>query len=134
MGREGEKNRDGERGGGGVKDKKEREREGRRREKERPEIKIQSFRPVLHHADKDNGIPRYFLPVHGIFLRVNTPVFFHSLLSSLLLRVRVTSKRGYVPKKGSFEFPKNFVRRETRERVLKEMRALTRYVRPTTLC
>lgn len=77
---------------------RERKRErGRKREKERPEIKIQSFRPVLHHADKDNGIPRYFLPVHGIFLRVNTPVFFHSLLSSLLLRVHVTSK--HVPKK-----------------------------------
>lgn len=47
----------------------ERERE---KEKKRPEIKIQSFRPVLHRADEDNGIPRYFLPVHGIFPRVNT--------------------------------------------------------------
>jgi len=55
------------------------------REKKRPEIKIQSFRPVLHHADEDNGIPRYFLPLHGIFLRVNTRVFFLSLSLSLYL-------------------------------------------------
>lgn len=55
-----------------------REEEGRR-EKKRPEIKIQSFRPVLHHADEDNGIPRYFLSMHGIFLRVNTRAFSFSL-------------------------------------------------------
>lgn len=74
---------------------RERERyEGR--EKKRPEIKIQSFRPVLHHADEDNGIPRYFLPVHGIFLSVNTRVFFlsPSYRQSTYLRMRVGSKRG----------------------------------------
>jgi len=52
-----------------------REEEGER-EKKRPEIKIQSFRPVLHHADEDNGIPRYFL---------SSTEYFFALIFSLSL-------------------------------------------------
>lgn len=57
------------------------QRRQRIEQRARWKIKIQSFRPVLHRADEDNGIPRHFLPVHRIFSRVNIRAFYpYSLL------------------------------------------------------
>lgn len=54
--REGKRERERKKEGG--KEKEEKKKKKKKRGKKRAEIKIQSFRPVLHRADEDNGIYR----------------------------------------------------------------------------